>query len=102
VLLTGLAELAQRHLLIGDVRGTGLFIGVELVNDRESRTPATQQASYIKDRMRARRVLLGTEGPDDNVLKIRPPMTFDASAASRLLEILDGVLGEDLASPRAS
>jgi 4-aminobutyrate aminotransferase-like enzyme/Ser/Thr protein kinase RdoA (MazF antagonist) len=97
LLLTGLTEMAPRHPLVGDVRGTGLFIGVELVTDRETREPATRQASYVKDRMRERRVLLGTEGPADNVIKIRPPMTFDATAAARLLETLDEVLGEDLA-----
>jgi 4-aminobutyrate aminotransferase-like enzyme/Ser/Thr protein kinase RdoA (MazF antagonist) len=101
MLLAGLRELAQRHPLIGDVRGTGLFIGVELVTDRGTREPATRQASYVKDRMRELRVLLGTEGPHDNVLKVRPPMTFDAAAASRLLETLDEVLGEDLAQPAA-
>jgi len=101
ILLASLRELAQRRPLIGDVRGAGLFIGVELVTDRETRAPATRQASYVKDRMRACRVLLGTEGPHDNVLKIRPPMTFDAAAASRLLETLDEVLGEDLAQPTA-
>ena len=99
VLLAGLRELAQRHPLIGDVRGTGLFLGVDLVTDRGSREPATKQASYIKNRMREKRVLLGTEGPADNVLKIRPPMTFDAAAASRLLETLDEILAEDLAQP---
>lgn len=98
-LLAGLRELAQRHPLIGDVRGAGLFIGLDLVNDRTTRAPATRQASYVKDRLRACRVLLGTEGPHDNVLKIRPPMTFDAAAVSRLLETLDAVLGEDLAQP---
>lgn len=98
-LLAGLRELAQRHPLIGDVRGAGLFIGLDLVNDRAARAPATRQASYVKDRLRACRVLLGTEGPHDNVLKIRPPMTFDAAAASRLLETLDAVLSEDLAQP---
>lgn len=99
MLLAGLRELAAHHPLIGDVRGAGLFIGVELVADRATRAPATRQASYVKNRMRACRVLLGTEGPHDNVLKIRPPMTFDAAAASRLLETLDAVLGEDLAQP---
>jgi 4-aminobutyrate aminotransferase-like enzyme/Ser/Thr protein kinase RdoA (MazF antagonist) len=100
-LLSGLRELAQRHPLIGDVRGAGLFIGLDLVTDRGTREPATQQASYVKDRMRELRVLLGTEGPHDNVLKVRPPMTFDTAAASRLLQTLDEVLGEDLAQPAA-
>jgi len=99
LLLSGLAELGRRHPLVGDVRGTGLFIGIELVTDRDTREPATRQASYVKNRMREGRILLGTEGPADNVLKIRPPMTFDAAAATRLLETLDEVLGEDLAQP---
>ncbi|MBM4457792.1 MAG: aminotransferase class III-fold pyridoxal phosphate-dependent enzyme [Chloroflexi bacterium] len=98
-LLSGLSELARRHRLIGDVRGAGLFLGVELVNDRTTLDPATGQASYIKNRLRERRILLGTEGPYDNVLKIRPPMTFDAVAASRLLETLDETLAEDRAQP---
>ena len=98
-LLAGLAELAGEFPLIGDVRGTGLFIGVELVTDCETRVPATEQAAYVKNRLRERRVLLGTEGPHDNVLKIRPPMTFDSAAAARLLETLAEVLAEDPAQP---
>jgi 4-aminobutyrate aminotransferase-like enzyme len=98
-LLAGLAVLAGEFPLVGDVRGTGLFIGVELVSDREARTPATAQAAYVKDRLRERRVLVGTEGPHDNVLKIRPPMTFDSAAAARLLETLSDVLKEDPAQP---
>jgi 4-aminobutyrate aminotransferase-like enzyme len=97
LLLSGLADLARRHPLIGDVRGTGLFIGIELVTDRVTREPATRQATYVKNRLREHRILLGTEGPHDSVLKIRPPMTFDAAAANRLLETLDEVLREDLA-----
>ncbi len=62
-------------------------------------TPATAQAAYVKDRLRERRVLVGTEGPHDNVLKIRPPMTFDSLAATRLLETLADVLAEDPAQP---
>jgi len=98
-LLSGLAALAGEFPLIGDVRGTGLFIGVDLVIDRDTRAPATAQAAYVKDRLRERRVLLGTEGPHDNVLKIRPPMTFDSAAAARLLETLADILAEDPAQP---
>jgi 4-aminobutyrate aminotransferase-like enzyme len=98
-LLAGLQALAREHALIGDVRGTGLFLGVELVADRGTRQPAPVQAAYVKDRLRERRVLLGTEGPFDNVLKIRPPMTFDADAADALLAGLDATLREDGANP---
>jgi len=98
-LINGLAALAVEFPLIGDVRGTGLFIGVDLVIDSNTRAPATAQAAYVKDRLRERRVLVGTEGPHDNVLKIRPPMTFDSLAATRLLETLADVLAEDPAQP---
>ena len=93
-LIAGLREMARRRALIGDVRGSGLFLGVDLVTDREARAPATKAAAFVKNALRERRILLGTEGPDDNVLKIRPPMTFDDAAADRLLGELDRALGE--------
>ena len=91
-LLDGLRALQAEHELLGDVRGRGLFLGVDLVKDRESRAPATEAAQQIKDALRERRVLIGTDGPFDNVLKIRPPMTFDAAAADCLVEELRRVL----------
>jgi len=91
-LLEGLGALQSRHALIGDVRGFGFFLGVDLVNDPEKRTAAPGAARFIKNALRERRILLGTEGPEDNVLKIRPPMTFDRTAADRLLEELDQAL----------
>ncbi|WP_298817554.1 aminotransferase class III-fold pyridoxal phosphate-dependent enzyme [Chloroflexus sp.] len=93
-LLSGLRELQGRHAIIGDVRGMGLFIGVELVTNRATRAPATAAASYLKERLRAERVLIGTEGPADNVLKIRPPLTFDRAAVTLLLERFDAILNE--------
>jgi 4-aminobutyrate aminotransferase-like enzyme len=98
-LLRGLRELQRTHEVIGDVRGRGLFLGVDLVTDRETRAPATAQASYLKNRLRERRILIGTDGPHDNVLKIRPPMTFDRAAADTLLEELADLLREDGALP---
>ncbi|ACL25579.1 aminotransferase class III-fold pyridoxal phosphate-dependent enzyme [Chloroflexus aggregans] len=94
VLLTGLRDLQHRHPVISDVRGMGLFIGVELVTDRTTRTPATAAARYVRERLRAERILIGTEGPADNVLKIRPPLTFDLAATTVFLERLDAILGE--------
>ncbi|MEO6594439.1 MAG: aminotransferase class III-fold pyridoxal phosphate-dependent enzyme [Planctomycetota bacterium] len=94
-LLHGLRELQQRHERIGDVRGAGLFLGVELVLDRDRKTPATAAANRIKNRLRERRILIGTDGPFDNVLKIRPPMTFDTLAADVLLTELDRELDRD-------
>ena len=68
-LMAGLRALQSRCALIGDVRGMGLFVGVDLVSDRETRAPATAAASYVVNRMRERRILIGTEGPADNVLE---------------------------------
>jgi 4-aminobutyrate aminotransferase-like enzyme/Ser/Thr protein kinase RdoA (MazF antagonist) len=93
-LLAGLGELLARHEIVGDVRGSGLFLGVELVADRDTRTPAAAEASYVANRMRAEGILLGTDGPFHNVVKIRPPMPFDGANGARLVETLDRVLGE--------
>ncbi len=93
VLLAGLRDLQQTHALIGDVRGSGLFLGVELVADRETREPAAAEADAVINDMRDEGVLIGTDGPDLNVLKIRPPMPFDERDAEVLLEGLDRAVG---------
>ena len=93
-LLAGLEQLAVRHALIGDVRGRGLMTGVELVRDRESREPAAAEKGRVLDGLRERGVLIGSDGPRGNVLKIRPPMPFAPAHAERLLEALDAVLGD--------
>ncbi len=93
-LLDGLRGLQTEFDVIGDVRGMGLFVGVELVEDPDTRAPATQIAGYIKNRMRDARILLGSEGPDDNILKIRPPLTFDTEGRDMLLHVLRGILTE--------
>jgi 4-aminobutyrate aminotransferase-like enzyme len=93
-LLAGLRALQDKHPEIGDVRGMGLFVGVELISDPISREEGTAIASYVKDRMRARRILLGSEGPKDNILKIRPPLTITEEDIDRILLGLDEVLSE--------
>jgi 4-aminobutyrate aminotransferase-like enzyme len=93
-LMEGLRELQQRHQLIGDVRGRGLFIGVELVSDREAKTPDRYRAKAVVEAMKAQHVLLSTEGPDDNVLKIKPPIVFSRANAEEFLDKLDRVLGQ--------
>lgn len=85
----GLLELAQRHEFIGDVRGEGLFIGVELVQDRDTQTPATTTAAAVVNGMRRRQVLISATGPSANILKIRPPLVFAREHADLLLERLD-------------
>lgn len=94
-LLAALRALQTRHALIGDVRGSGLFIGVELVRNRETLEPASAEAAFISDRMRELGVLLGTDGPHHNVLKIRPPMPFGTTNADQLVDVLERVLTED-------
>jgi len=94
LLLNGLRQLQQKHQLIGDVRGYGLFIGLDLVTDRETREPATAVADYVKNRMRENRILMGTEGPADNILKIRPPLTIEEQDVQMILQVLDQVLAE--------
>jgi 4-aminobutyrate aminotransferase-like enzyme/Ser/Thr protein kinase RdoA (MazF antagonist) len=93
-LLAGLRPLRERHPLVGDVRGSGLFLGVELVRDRETLLPAGREAAYVANRMRDLGILLGTDGPDHNVVKIRPPMPFSETDADRLVEAMDQVLAE--------
>ena len=88
----GLIGLAQRNQLIGDVRGKGLFYGVELVTDPVTQEPATNKALEICENLRNNGVLLSTSGAFDNVLKIRPPMVFSKSNADELLEKLSQAL----------
>jgi 4-aminobutyrate aminotransferase-like enzyme len=91
-LMNGLRDLQQRHACIGDVRGRGLFIGAELVSDHGARTPDRQKAKAVMEAMKARHVLLSTEGPDDNVLKIKPPIVFSQANAEEFLDKLEQVL----------
>jgi 4-aminobutyrate aminotransferase-like enzyme len=94
-----LAQLMDGHALLGDVRGLGLFLGAELVVDRDQRIPATRQASYVANRARDGGVLVSTDGPDHNVLKIKPPMCLTRADADLLVTTLDRVLAEDPAQP---
>jgi 4-aminobutyrate aminotransferase-like enzyme len=91
-LLEGLHALAARHEAIGDVRGAGLFAGVELVADRETREPAAAEAARVVNALRDRRILISATGPGANVLKIRPPLVFSQQNAATLLAGLDEVL----------
>ncbi len=88
----GLADLAKRHEAIGDVRGDGLFKAVELVTNRDTRAPASELAGQIVEGLKARRILAGRIGMDDNILKLRPPMVFSRENADYFLQILDEVM----------
>jgi 4-aminobutyrate aminotransferase-like enzyme len=91
-MLAGLQELASRHELVGDVRGTGLFVGVQLVGDRDRRTPAGAAAARVVEEVKARGVLISSDGPDHDVLKIKPPMVLTAPDVDRFVEVLDEAL----------
>jgi 4-aminobutyrate aminotransferase-like enzyme len=93
-LLAGLRELARRHEAIGDVRGRGLFAGFELVRDRDTREPDAAIAAEIANRVAERGVLLSTDGPFHNVIKIKPPLVFSGADSDRLVETVDAVLTE--------
>lgn len=91
-LVDGLWRLAQDHECIGDVRGTGLFLAVDLVTDRETRTPATELAAVVVNGLRERGVLTGSIGPADNILKLRSPLVLSTDDADFFLGILGEVL----------
>ena len=94
-LKTSLQELKKSYPIIGDVRGRGLFLGVELVRDPETLEPADKEAAYTANRMRDLGVLVSTDGPLHNVLKIKPPLVFNEANAERLADMLNTVLQED-------
>jgi 4-aminobutyrate aminotransferase-like enzyme/Ser/Thr protein kinase RdoA (MazF antagonist) len=90
-----LHELQCRYPIIGDVRGMGLFLGIDLVFSQDTREPAPQQADYIVNRLRENGVLTGTDGPHHNVLKLRPPLIVSQEDSDFLIHVLDKVLRED-------
>ncbi len=91
-LMAGLRRLQGAHDLIGDVRGLGLFVGVELVRDHQTLTPAGREADRILEAMRERGFLLSTDGPDHNVLKIKPPLVIQREDVDEMVAALDAVL----------
>jgi 4-aminobutyrate aminotransferase-like enzyme len=90
--LEGMRTLQEKHSIIGDVRGKGMFFAVEMVLDRQTREAAGARTKSIVNAMRERGVLISRIGPQDNVLKIRPPMVFSVENADLLLTTLDSVL----------
>jgi 4-aminobutyrate aminotransferase-like enzyme len=89
----GLRELAERRALIGEVRGMGLMLGVELVRDARSKDPATAEAAEVLELCRDRGLLIGKGGRFGNVLRIKPPMCLTAADADFIVDCLDEVLG---------
>jgi 4-aminobutyrate aminotransferase-like enzyme len=93
-LLKGIREIQSRFPIIGDVRGAGLFIGIELVKDTATLAPATQAANTIVELMKQQHILLSTDGPFDNVIKIKPPLVFSQENAEEFLEKFERSLGK--------
>ncbi|XP_043246856.1 ethanolamine-phosphate phospho-lyase-like isoform X2 [Amphibalanus amphitrite] len=94
LLISKLEDLKNRHRLIGDVRVLGMFAGIELVTDREQRTPATAEAKLLLQKMLKERVLLSADGPDRNVIKFKPPIVFSEENVEELVTKLDRVLAQ--------
>lgn len=93
-LLERLRAVQREHPLVGDVRGLGLFVGVELVADGETLAPAAAEARYVVNRMKERGILVSTDGPLHNVIKIKPPLVFTEGNAEHLAATLEQVLRE--------
>ena len=93
-LFQGLLNLKNNYDIIGDVRGRGLFLGVELIKESNQMIPASEEAKKAINLMRDRNILLSTDGPENNVIKIKPPLVFNRKNADYLLESFDKVLSE--------
>lgn len=88
-LLARMHALMDKHAAIGDVRGLGLMLGIDLVKDRKTKEPATERAGRVVERCRELGVLMGTDGPFDNVIKLRPALIFSRANADHLMQVLE-------------
>jgi 4-aminobutyrate aminotransferase-like enzyme len=93
-IVDGIEQMMQRHEIIGDVRGRGLLLGMELVRDRQTKEHATEEAARLMDRCKDRGVLLGKGGLRGNVIRIAPPLSINAEQVDHLLEVIDQCLAE--------
>jgi len=89
-----LNELKSVHDIIGDVRGKGLFLGIEIIKDLATLEPYQKMTHKIVNEMRNKGILLSSDGPDHNVIKIKPPMVFNGANALFLVETLDKILSK--------
>jgi 4-aminobutyrate aminotransferase-like enzyme len=88
-------ELQSVHKwIIGDVRGVGLFAGIDLVQNVETREPATTEAQFVLYRMKNKGIILSIEGPHFNIIKIKPPICFSKKNVDELVENLDDTFAE--------
>ena len=92
-LKTELQKLSEVFPILGDIRGQGLFLGIELVDAKMN--PLAQQTDYLANRMKDHGILMSTDGPNHNVLKIKPPMVFTKENAEELIYYIKKILSED-------
>jgi len=90
-LFSGLNRLKEKYDFIGDVRGLGLYVGVELVKDRTTKEPATDTAKWVIEALKDRYLLLNTNGHDNNIIKIKPALTIDENDVDYIVDVLDNV-----------
>ena len=93
-LLDGLKNIQNKYNIIGDVRGRGLFIGIELIKDMDNLVPAVDEAEIVVNAMKDKGILISSDGPDHNVLKIKPPLVFNKKNADYFLESFEAVLSK--------
>ena len=94
-LLDRLKDIQNKYNIIGDVRGRGLFIGIELIKNYDKMVPAPDEAELVVNQMRQKGVLISSDGPDHNVLKIKPPLVFNRNNADYFLESFEAVMSEN-------
>ena len=91
-LLRGLKSIQNKYDIIGDIRGSGLFIGIELIKDMKNMIPAAQEAEIVVNAMQKKGILISSDGPDHNVLKIKPPLVFNKKNANYFLESFEAIM----------
>jgi len=94
MLLDGAKKLGEKYDIVGDVRGRGMFVGIDLVKDRKTREPHTAAAQHVLTRFKEEHILLQSDGPHNNVLKFKSPLAFSQDNAATFLQTLDKVLAE--------
>ena len=94
--ISQLKELQTRYECIGDIRGSGLFLGIDIVKDRTTKEPDTLLANFIKNEFRNRKILLDTDGPFNNVIKTKPPLCFNKDDVDKVVNTLDEILKDKI------
>ena len=94
-LLDGLKNIQNNHNIIGDIRGRGLFIGIELIKDMDNMIPAVEESDIVVNAMQKKGILISLDGPDHNVLKIKPPLVFNKKNANYFLESFEAIMAKN-------